>query len=187
MSDLSNSPLRQAISAAQGTAAGTLRCQWCSVPLQPGVTTCPTCGSPGIPDPRLSVTDLDEPASHTANPIGIPAVGNAVINDEQRLVEWWKHETLNADPLDEPATKLPSFEEIEQRRMQSMLFIGGAVLVCAFLGWLIGPSLLVGPFEGLTGTTVEDPSDLRGMGTIGGILAGLFIGATGGWVVWSGR
>ncbi len=71
--------------------------------------------------------------------------------------------------------------------MQSLVFMGGAVVVCAMLGWLIGPSLLVGPFEGLTGTEVEDLSDLRGMGTIGGLVIGMFIGATGGWVIWSDK
>jgi len=135
----------------------------------------------------MTVVGADEPAVRTLDPIGVPAAEAVIAPDEQQLVEWWKHETLNVEPLDEPATPLPSFEDIEQRRMQSMIFIGSAVIVCALLGWLIGPSLLIGPFEGLTGTTVENPSDLRGMGTIGGILAGLFIGSAGGWVIWANK
>ena len=87
----------------------------------------------------------------------------------------------------EASVRVVDFEEVERRRMQSIVFMGGAVVVCAMLGWLIGPSLLVGPFEGLTGTEVEDLSDLRGMGTIGGLVIGMFIGATGGWVIWSDK
>jgi hypothetical protein len=188
MSDLSNSPLRQAISAGQGTTeAGALRCQWCSVPLQPGVTICPTCGSPGIPDPRLSAGTMEDLDISDARPTVAPVTNDAVAVDERDLVEWWKHETLNAEPLDEPQQALPSFEDVERRRTQSLVFICSAVVVCGMLGWLIGPSLLVGPFEGLTGTTVKNLSDLRGMGTIGGVLLGLFIGSTGGWVIWSTR
>jgi hypothetical protein len=188
MSELSNSPLRHGISAAQGTTeAGALRCQWCSVPLQPGVTICPTCGSAGIPDPRMSAGRLDELDITDASPSFAPIANDAAVADERELVEWWKLETLNADPLDEPLPAVASFEDVERRRTQSLVFICGAVVVCGMLGWLIGPSLLVGPFEGLTGTTVTNLSDLRGMGTIGGILLGLFIGSTGSWVIWSSR
>jgi hypothetical protein len=188
MSDLSNSPLRHAIATRQDVAnSGALRCQWCSVPLPAGVTTCPTCGSPGIPDPRLAAGDLNESEIPALDPIKTAAATAPDITDERELVEWWKHETLNADPIEEPLPTTPSFADVERRRMQSFAFISGAVFVCAMLGWLIGPSLLVGPFEGLTGTTVEDLSDLRGMGTLGGIIIGLFIGSTGGWAIWSSR
>src|SRR5690554_4542571 len=38
--------------------AGPLSCQWCSVPLADGITICPTCGSPGIADPEMTVVGL---------------------------------------------------------------------------------------------------------------------------------
>ncbi len=106
--------------------------------------------------------------------------------NETELVEWWKDETPDGAAIAAPM-KTVDFEEIERRRMHAVLFMGGAVFVFALLGWLIGPSLLIGPFEGLTGTTVENPSDLRGMGTMGGLVVGMFVGATGGWVLWSAK
>jgi hypothetical protein len=134
----------------------------------------------------MTVSGLDDPEVQTPSPGSQPAT-DPVDTDEQELVEWWKHETLNTDPDDEPRPALANFEDVERLRAQSLMFICGAVVVCALLGALIGPRLLVGPFESLTGTTVDDLSDLRGMGTLGGIVIGLFIGSTGGWVIWSSR
>jgi uncharacterized Zn finger protein (UPF0148 family) len=165
------------------TERQSLRCQWCAVPLATGTTICPTCGSAGIPDPRMTVASLadsgaDQPVQ-AGNAVTAVTVGNDV-----ELVEWWQPETPDGELAEESRNTL-DFDAVERRRTQSLMVIGGAGVVCALLGWLIGPSLLESPFERLTGATVEDPADLRTMGTIGGVIAGLFIGATCGWVIWS--
>lgn len=173
-------------SQAPGAEQQALRCQWCSVPLAASRTICPTCGSPGIPDPRMSVPGPTEPeASRPGQPANAGMAGGAT-REGSEPPEWWRDEAIAGGAADVPLTTM-SFEDVERRKMQSLTFIGGAVLVCALLGWLIGPSLLVGPFERVTGANVEDLSDLRGMGAMGGMIAGMFIGATGGWVIWSSR
>lgn len=184
MSDLLNPSTGHANSIAPGPQS--LRCQWCSVPLAAGVTVCQTCGSAGIPDPRMTVPDVTDPETRQVDPLRKALTSDNVPAGEAGLVEWWRDETLDGAGSEAPA-RVVDFEAVERRRMQSIVFMGGAVVVCAMLGWLIGPSLLVGPFEGLTGTNVEDLSDLRGMGTIGGLVIGMFIGASGGWVIWSDK
>jgi hypothetical protein len=166
--------------------AQSLRCQWCSVPLAAGVTTCPTCGSAGVADPQMSVaglTELDELEQatwSTPGPVEDEHESSPIAAAE--LVEWWNDgESVGA------GVGTLDFMAVERRRTQSLMFIGGSVLVCALLGWLIGPSLLVGPFEGVTGTNVEHLSDLRTMGTVGGFIIGMFIGACGGWVIWADK
>jgi len=173
-------------STSDDAGAGALRCQWCSVPLAAGVTTCPTCGSPGIPDPRMTVAGLNDLATGQPEPLSNTMAVSDITGDEVELTEWWRNEPSAGD-LNETPLQTLNFEDIERRRMQSIGFIVGAVVVCTFLGWLIGPSLIVKPFEGLTGTTVENLDDLRTMGAIGGMIAGMFVGATGGWVIWSSR
>jgi len=168
------------------TEPQSLRCQWCSVPLEAGISICPTCGSPGIPDPRMTVPSVTVLEPTPPDPIREALSGGIASVDEAELVEWWNEEKPD-DVIGAAPITTVDFEEIERRRMQSIIFMVGSVFVFALLGWLIGPTLLVGPFEGLTGTTVEDPSDLRGMGTMGGLIAGMFVGATGGWVLWSAR
>ena len=170
--------------AANGTEQQALRCQWCSVPLAAGVSICPTCGSPGIPDPRMTLAGLTDLEVSLPDPIKEAVAVNGVTGGEAELVEWWRNETAAGEMTDEPRQTL-DFEAIERRRTQSLIFIGGAVAICTLLGWLIGPALLESPFERLTGTTVDDPSDLRTLGTICGLIAGMFIGATGGWVIGS--
>jgi hypothetical protein len=160
-----------------------LRCQWCSVPLAAGVTICPTCGSAGVADPQMSVaglTDLDdlEQAAWSA-PVTVEHESSPIAAGE--LVEWWN------DGESVAASAGLDLMAVERRRTQSLIFIGGSVILCALLGWLIGPSLLVGPFERVTGTNVEHLSDLRTMGTIGGFIMGMFIGACGGWVIWADK
>lgn len=185
MSD-QHSPSPNDVASAVIGASGrqSLRCQWCSVPLATGVTICPTCGSAGIPDPGMTGAGLTEPEISEADPVRDAVAANGVAGGEVELVEWWRNETPAGDLTEEPRQTL-DFAAVERRRMQSMIAIGGAVVVCVALGWLIGPSLLEGPFERLTGTTVENPDDLRTMGTIGGLIVGMFVGATSGWVVWA--
>jgi hypothetical protein len=192
MSDLLHPPAGHVNSVAPGSGEPpisppeSLRCQWCSVPLAAGVTVCPTCGSAGIPDPRMTVPDVADLETHQPDPLRTALTSDNGPAGEADLVEWWRDET-SGGANGEASVRVVDFEEVERRRMQSIVFMGGAVVVCAMLGWLIGPSLLVGPFEGLTGTEVEDLADLRGMGTIGGLVIGMFIGATGGWVIWSDK
>lgn len=161
------------------TGQPSLRCQWCSVPLAAGVTTCPTCGSPGIPDPQMIVAGLTEPDVPQPDPA---VAANAVAGGEVALDEWWRNEPAGAESI-----QTVDFAAIERRRTQSLIFIGSAVVICGLLGWLIGPVLLESPFERLTGATVEDSDDLRTMGTIGGLIVGMFFGASGGWVIWADR
>ncbi len=162
----------------------SLRCQWCSVPLATGVTICPTCGSPGIPDPRMTVAGLNDAIDITQAPThrtSAPVVG---LNVDHEPVEYWNEDASIGDEAETPVQSI-DFDAVEQRRLMSMILIGSSVLVCALLGWLIGPTLLQGPFESLTGSPVENPSDLRTTGMVGGLMIGMFIGATAGWVVWS--
>jgi hypothetical protein len=161
---------------APAQPSGALRCQWCNTALPAGATLCPSCGSAGVADPRLtSVAEL---------PVGlVEAVPDlATRADASELVEWWRD---NDDPADDAilAPKL-SLEELEARRVRTFAAIGVAVVVCVGLGWLAGPLLAPG-MERLTGTTVEHPSDLRGAGTFLGALVGMFVGAIGGWIIWS--
>jgi hypothetical protein len=79
-----------------------------------------------------------------------------------------------------------SFEEAERRKVQTYCVIGVSVAFFMLTGWLAGP-MLSGTIEHFTGTPVENGSDLRPMGAILGLMVGFFIGATGGWVVWSGK
>lgn len=169
-------------------AAGqqSLRCQWCSVPLATGVTICPTCGSPGIPDPRLTapgLTDTIEPTPAQNPDTGTRADATSA-NTTGNPPLLWPEDISPSEVAEAPLNSI-DFDAVERRRMLSMLFIGGGVLFCALLGWLIGPTLLQGPFESLTGSPVENPDDLRTMGTISGLMIGMCIGATAGWVVWS--
>lgn len=171
------------LSAAEH-AATSLRCQWCSLPLAEGITTCPTCGSPGIPDPRLS------PSSSSDLPASARAGDGINILDPWRDAEFSAPRLpLELDP-DFESSSLPqtglSWQDAERRQLNTILFACGAVLVCAFVGWLAGP-LLAGSMESFTGTPVEDPSDLRPMGAIIGLLTGFGVGAMGGIVIWANR
>jgi hypothetical protein len=155
---------------------GALRCQWCNTALPAGATLCPSCGSAGVADPRLtSAADL---------PAGLieAAPEQAPRADAAELVEWWRDDDDLAD--DAVATPKMTLAELEARRMRTFIAIGVAVVVCIALGWLAGP-LLAPAMERLTGTTVEHPSDLRGAGTFLGALVGMFVGAVGGWIIWS--
>jgi hypothetical protein len=144
--------------------------------LADGVTTCPTCGSPGIPDPRVNAP-LD-----TAPP-PMPAVADEALPPE--LTEWWREED-ETNPGRE-GRRVMTEMEADQRRTQALIIMVCAALACIFIGWLIGPTMLVGPMENFTGTPVEDPSSLRSLGAFLGLLAGMLVGAVSGWVIWSSK
>jgi hypothetical protein len=163
------------------SAASMLRCQWCFVALPVGATTCPACGSAGVPDPRMQVPGADDAPVVPVDPLAAPTVPEGVT----KLDEWWNEAVETGD---QPARKPRlTYEDVEQRRMQTLAFIAFSVVLCAVIGWLAGPLVLQGPMEALSGTEVADPNDLRGMGAFLGLLAGFLVGATGGWVVWSSR
>lgn len=161
---------------SQPQSSEALRCQWCSVPLDPGVTVCPRCGSAGVPDPVATAQAQALTAAASA-PI-------ATVDDTSpaELKEWWKDEIAESTS----ARRQLTYEEVERRRNQTLLFIAGAVIVCALFGWLAGP-LLRPAFENLTGTPVEDTGDLRPTGLFIGVLFGFLVGATGGWIIQSGK
>jgi hypothetical protein len=157
-----------------GAAADALHCQWCMQDLPAGQTVCPSCGSPGVPDPRLAAVVT------TADPTLAAPVGADLVRPE--LVEWWRDD----EGVDADGTPKLTAADVEERRTQTFIAIGVAVAVCISLGWLSGP-LLAPLIERLTGSKVEHPSDLRGAGAFLGTLVGMFIGATGGWIIWSGK
>lgn len=152
----------------QGQSSG-LTCQWCSVRLPEGKAICPTCGSAGIPDLSLSVpgTELFEPPM-TVEPQ----------QPRETLDEWWLEDDGGAAAIQQPRRT----ELFEDRLFKTVGILAACAVVCAFIGWLAGPPFLAPLMENITGTPVEDTSDLRPMGTILGLLTGLFFGAALGWV-----
>lgn len=154
-------------------SSSSLRCHWCAVTLQMGVATCPTCGSSGIPDHRMSVPGSD---STDGGDVATPA--RASVDD----LSPGDIETSDRPPT----TSNVSYLDIEDRQLQTYGIIIVSVVVCAAIGWLAGP-LLAGPMESLTGTPVANTSDLRPTGGFLGMLAAFLVGATSGWIIWSGR
>jgi hypothetical protein len=167
--------------ASSGPLSGTLRCQWCSVPLAAGITRCPSCGSAGVPDPRLSPTS-DNP------PLPAPLAAAPTVDAYAPLtVE--QVDALAPPPLDQQPSvdrKQLTWEEAERRQFRTIAIAAAAILVCTFLGWLSGP-LLSGVVENFTGTPVENPSDLRTMGALIGLLSGFAVGGVAGTVIWANR
>ena len=172
---MSDEPERAGAAIATDQPTSQPRCQWCTNPLPEGATTCANCGSSAT-DPTMSLPDA-EPA--------VEAQPEAPTLPQDELAEWWNEEVVDADgrPIPKPQA---SYDEVEQRRMQTLKIIGGALLVCAVRGWLLGPALS-GPLESLTGTPVEDSGELRSTGLFLGVLAGLFVGAISGMAIWSGK
>jgi hypothetical protein len=163
--------------AADAPSADGLRCQWCFVPLAAGTTICPTCGSPGVPDPRFTKPEPE------------PAVPDLLLEgiDGAPVIAPWRDDDLSV--LNDPPTSkrnTMTFQEAENRQMRTIVFAAVSILVCAFIGWLAGP-LLAGTIESFTGTPVENTGDLRPMGAFFGLLTGFFIGGLGGVVIWAGR
>ncbi len=151
----------------QKTAAssGVLTCQWCSVDLQPGVTICPTCGSPGVPDSAMVVPD----------PIGVVEADklDLDVQSEDELVEWWKEEG-------ETSVYENSAADLDNPLPMILGLVGGGVF-CVLLGIFIVPPLLSSLFENNFGIIVEDPNDLRPLGGVLGLLVAAFIGAIAMW------
>src|SRR5690348_15472466 len=87
------------------SAAANLRCQWCFTTLPSGTATCPTCGSPGVPDPRFS-SEVNEAAAAAPEMAPTPT----------ELVEWWREDETDGS---EPKWRaLMSEAEADRRRMQ---------------------------------------------------------------------
>ena len=160
--------LNQAPAPVAHNGAATLTCQWCSVSLPPGVTICPTCGSPGVADDSMIVPDLIETPAHDELTVQH--------KDEDELVEWWKDEGES-----ETETYKNSAAQGDDL-MPVILGLIGTAVVCVVLGIFVAPILLVSLFEGSLGVTVENSNDLRPLGGVLGLLTGAFIGAIGMWV-----
>jgi hypothetical protein len=160
---------------AEQVRAGELTCQWCSVTLAPGVTICPTCGSPGVPDAALSL-----PAAALLEEESFIVVEKP----PEELVEWWHDE----DELDEDGSHRfrNSAALQEPDPLVTAAVLGGSVLIGILLGVLAAP-LLAPLMENLTGVEVENVNDLRPMGGIIGLLTGLTVGAVAGWVMQPSR
>jgi hypothetical protein len=105
-----------------------------------------------------------------------PAVD--VVKPPEELDEWW----LDDESVALPITRPPSSAALDEDRvLKTAAILIGTAVICAFAGWLAGP-LLAPAMEGITGSPVQDTSDLRPMGSILGFLSGLFIGACIGWI-----
>ena len=160
--------------AINQTQTGELHCQWCSVTLPAGETRCPTCGSPGIPDPNLHAAGLElleepEPAE---------------VKPKAELDEWW----LDDDEVEHQQQRaVMSSSAVEDRMLRTAMILLGTAAVFTFLGWLLGPLFLSPVMESITGTPVENASDLRPMGGILGMIVGLFFGASYGWIAGAER
>lgn len=166
-----------AVDAAGATPAGAgtalLSCQWCSVQLAPGVSICPTCGSPGVPN-----ADLRVPGSERLQE-EVPAVQ---LKAPDELVEWWRDDEADADGAPRGNVYRNSSAARDSDPLMTVAALGGAVVVCVALGILAAP-LLAPLMENITGVEVENVNDLRPMGGIVGLLTGLFVGAILSWVV----
>jgi hypothetical protein len=179
----SDGPSRPAASigapgAVDTSSPAVMRCQWCSVPLKPGVVLCPTCGSPGIPDPRLSAPEPE--------PLDVQMVSSVMESDI--IAPWRSDDDVAISTASSSGSRAQmTFQEAERRQVRSIVFVAGSVLVCAVLGWLAGPLFLTGVIESFTGTPVENPDDLRPMGAFFGLTSGFLIGGIGGVVIWSDR
>lgn len=161
--------LNQAAVARQAAASQTLTCQWCSVTLPAGTTTCPTCGSTGVPDKSMVISDVPELSDESpGTALAIPS------NGQVELKEWW-----NEDGEIEPYRN--SAQE-QGDMMPVILGLLGTAVVCVLLGVLVAPPLLASAFEKNLGVTVDSTSDLRPLGGVLGLLTGAFISAIGLWI-----
>ena len=161
-------------SQPDGASSSGLTCQWCSVRLPDGKAICPTCGSPGVPDPQLTAPGIE---------ILEPEVKPEPVEPKEELDEWWLAEDVQATV----AKPVKSGELFEDRLLKTVGILAGTGAVCAFTGWLIGPIFLTSVMESITGTPVENADDLRPMGTVIGLLTGLFFGASFGWIAQAER
>lgn len=156
-------------------STGDLTCQWCSVRLPAGETRCPTCGSPGIPDPNLHAAGIE---------VLDAKAGPDVVEPKEELTEWWLDED-EVQHQEQRAALSPA--AIEDRLLKTAGVLIGTAVVFTFLGWLVGPLFLSPLMENITGTPVERAADLRPMGGILGLLTGLFFGASYGWIAGAER
>ena len=175
---LASRSARNASGEQLSSAALGLHCQWCMTTLPAGDALCPACGSAGVPDLRLAASASELVSA----PATLAATHRAPALAQPELVEWWRDD----DEGDAAPPTTLSLADVERRRTQTFVAIGVAVVSCIALGWLAGP-LLAPAIERLTGTTIEHPHDLRGTGAFLGTLVGMFIGATGGWIIWSSK
>jgi len=161
--------------STSGARTGDLTCQWCSVSLPAGETRCPTCGSPGVPDPSLHAAGIE---------ILEPEVAPEPVQTKEELPEWWLDEDEVKHQQQRAAVSTGAGED---RMLKTAAVLIGTAAVFTLLGWLIGPLFLSPLMERITGTPVERAADLRPMGGIIGLLTGLFLGASYGWIAGASR
>lgn len=143
--------------------------------LPAGETRCPTCGSPGIPDPTLHAAGIE--LLEVTDEV-------ALVEQKSDLHEWW----LDDDEVQSQQRRAAiSSSAVEDRLFKTVGILLGVSAAFAFLGWLVGPLFLSPLMENITGTPVEHASDLRPMGGLFGLLVGLFFGASYGWIAQAER
>ena len=167
MAETSTDQLRAPAARSSGAdernlhAPEVLRCQWCSVDLEPGVKVCPSCGSAGI-DPSMTISDILEESSPE------PEVVEAKPKEE--LEEWWK---------DDEEEVYENSAATNDDRTPVIIGLVVTAIICTLIGMFLAPPLIASVFESNLGVTVESTSDLRPLGGILGFLVGAFIGAIG--------
>lgn len=157
-------PLQARIQAATPpVSAGKLTCQWCATVLPDGETRCPACGSPGIPDPTMQVPGAGE-------------IVTALFTNEERSPE-----EILLEP-EEWAAPPPPKPDTSDQILNNIVILAGCGIVFALLGAMLSPFFISPLIESVTGAPVERAADVRPMGGIAGLIAGLLIGATWGWI-----
>jgi hypothetical protein len=151
------------------------RCQWCGEQLSDEQAVCPGCGA------VVAGPLLDDEAGETAV---VAADAPDPAPEAAALIEWWRDDNPEVEAV--RAQRQLTFEEAERRSLLSIAVIVCAAALCLLLGLASAP-LLAPLIESLTGSPVQDTSDLRPLGGLLGLLGGLLVGAIGGWIIWSNR
>lgn len=71
--------------------------------------------------------------------------------------------------------------------LTTIAVLAGCGIVFAFIGAIVGPYFISPLIESITGAPVERAADVRPMGIIVGLITGLFVGATWGWIAAADR
>lgn len=150
--------------SARGAVGATLTCQWCSKQLPPGETVCPICGSSGVPDESLTVPGINHPDD--LSKLEVSELSAEQINEVMQEESESLYRNSAADEPDPAVT---------------LLAVAGAVVISVIMGVIAAP-LLATPMENTLGVVIDDPSDLRPLGGVIGMLVGMFLGAIAMWV-----
>ncbi len=91
-------------------------------------------------------------------------------------------EHILLDPEEWAAPVPPPSTDTSDQILTTIAVLAGCGIVFAMLGALISPYFISPLIENVTGSPVERAADVRPMGAIAGLIAGLFAGATWGWI-----